>query len=243
MTDPIDWLGRPVGWEEIVYRLVSSLAACALLGLNRRRAGHSAGLRTVMLVGLAAAVAMIQANLLLPARGKTSESFAMLDLMRLPLGILTGIGFIGAGAIVRHGTLVTGVTTAATLWFATVLGLVFGGGQIAFGWVVALVALGILAGAKIVERWLREERSGTLRLKVPPGGPSDQEIVDRLRKGGFSIEKWHVTYAREVEARSVACILTWRGLARETMPPLGWVELLKDGQLDGFSWSSTAGDL
>jgi len=67
-----------------------------------------------MLVGLAASVAMIQANLLLPVAGKTSASFGVMDLMRLPLGILTGVGFIGAGAILKRGDLVTGMTTAAT---------------------------------------------------------------------------------------------------------------------------------
>ena len=69
-----------------------------------------------MLVALAAAISMIQVNLLLPSAGKPSDSFVMLDLMRLPLGVLSGMGFIGAGAIVRRNDLVQGVTTAATLW-------------------------------------------------------------------------------------------------------------------------------
>jgi putative Mg2+ transporter-C (MgtC) family protein len=58
------------------------------------------------------------------------------------LGILSGMGFIGAGAIVRTGSLVRGLTTAATLWFVTVLGLCFGGGQLALG--LAVLALGVL---------------------------------------------------------------------------------------------------
>jgi putative Mg2+ transporter-C (MgtC) family protein len=56
-----------------------------------------------MLVGLAASVAMIQANILLAIGGKTTTSFGVMDLMRLPLGILTGVGFIGGGAISRRG--------------------------------------------------------------------------------------------------------------------------------------------
>lgn len=63
--------------------------------------------------------------------GKTPESFAVMDLMRLPLGILTGVGFIGGGTILKKGDLVTGVTTAATLWLVTVIGLCLGGGQLA----------------------------------------------------------------------------------------------------------------
>src|ERR1700744_6524218 len=95
---------------------------------------------------------MIQANLLLDIRGKAPDSYVVLDLMRLPLGILTGVGFIGAGAILRRENMVVGVTTAATIWFATVLGLCFGGGQIYLGVISAFLGLFILRGLKWFER-------------------------------------------------------------------------------------------
>lgn len=120
-------------WTDIAARLLLTLIAAAIIGLDREAGGHNAGLRTTILVGLAAAVAMIQANILLPIDGKTAGSFSVLDLMRLPLGILTGVGFIGGGAILRKGDLVAGVTTAGTLWIMTVIGLCFGGGQLALG--------------------------------------------------------------------------------------------------------------
>ena len=118
-----------IGWQEIAWRLALAVIGGTLLGINRSERGMNAGLRTTLLVTVAAAVSMIQVNLLLGTSGKTPESFVMMDLMRLPLGILTGMGFIGAGAILRNGDRVKGVTTAATLWLATVLGLCFGGGQ------------------------------------------------------------------------------------------------------------------
>ena len=90
-------------WSEIALRLAIAAAASALIGFDRGERGRAAGLRTTMLVCLAATVAMIQVNLLLPMRGKVADSYVTLDLMRLPLGILSGIGFIGAGAIVRRG--------------------------------------------------------------------------------------------------------------------------------------------
>ena len=74
------------------------------------------GSDTTVLVGLAACVAMIEANLLLSVGGKVTDSFGSMDVLRLPLGVLTGVGFIGGGAILKRGDLVTGVTTAATLW-------------------------------------------------------------------------------------------------------------------------------
>src|ERR1700722_3313613 len=100
-------------WQDIALRLALSLAAGGLIGLNRGEHGRPAGLRTTILVCLAASAAMIQANLLLNMPGRTSDSFIALDLMRLPLGILSGIGFIGAGAIIRQGDRVKGITTAA----------------------------------------------------------------------------------------------------------------------------------
>jgi putative Mg2+ transporter-C (MgtC) family protein len=135
---------------EIWLRLILTVTAGALIGLNRGSRGHSAGFRTTILVGLAAVVAMIQADLLLSVSGKTSQSFSVMDVMRLPLGILTGVGFIGAGAILRRGNLVKGVTTAATLWVMTVIGLCFGGGQIPLG----LEATGLSLVVLFTLRWL-----------------------------------------------------------------------------------------
>ena len=120
-------------WPEIALRLALTVVAGTLVGLDRGRHGRPVGLRTTLLVCLAAAVSMIQTNLMLPTAGRKADSFVMLDLMCLPLGILTGMGFIGAGAILKRGELVLGITTAATLWFVTVLGLCFGGGQWVLG--------------------------------------------------------------------------------------------------------------
>jgi putative Mg2+ transporter-C (MgtC) family protein len=128
-------LGMPVhiSWLDIAIRLVLTIVAGGVIGLNRGVHGQAAGLRTTLLVCLAASISMIQVNLLLPMGGKTPGSFAVMDLMRLPLGILSGMGFIGGGAILRRGDIVRGVTTAATLWFTTVMGLCIGGGQIVLG--------------------------------------------------------------------------------------------------------------
>src|SRR5437899_13040955 len=129
-------------WGEICVRLALTMLAGAIIGFNRGARGHAAGFRTTILVCLAASVAMIQTNLLLPLSGKTPESFVVMDLMRLPLGILTGVGFIGGGAILKKGDLVTGVTTAATLWLVTVIGLCLGGGQLVLGSIAT--ALGVV---------------------------------------------------------------------------------------------------
>src|SRR6185312_17425482 len=138
-------MGMPlhISWSEIALRLLLTVIAGVLIGYDRSEHGKAAGMRTTLLVCLAASVAMIQVNLLLPTAGRTPDSFITNDLMRLPLGILTGVGFIGGGVILRRGDVVVGVTTAATLWMMTVIGLCLGGGQLALG--VAATALALLA--------------------------------------------------------------------------------------------------
>src|SRR5271170_101184 len=105
--------------------------------------------------------------------GRSSTSFVMLDLMRLPLGILSGMGFIGAGAILRKDDMVRGVTTAATLWFVTLMGLCFGGGQLRLGIAAFLLGMTVLSVFKWVERRVPQDREALIKLEVGPDGPND----------------------------------------------------------------------
>jgi len=152
-------------WTDIAIRLALTMLAGAIIGLNRGARGHAAGFRTTILVSLAASVAMIQANILLPLSGRTPESFAVMDLMRLPLGILTGVGFIGAGTIIKKGDLVIGVTTAATLWLVTVIGLCLGGGQLILGMVATVRAVITLWVLRWVDEMIPREHRARLIIR------------------------------------------------------------------------------
>jgi putative Mg2+ transporter-C (MgtC) family protein len=163
-------------WHDIAIRLALTMLAAGIIGFDREARGHAAGFRTTILLGLAASVAMIQTNLLLPITGKTPQSFAVMDLMRLPLGILTGVGFIGGGAILRRGDLVTGVTTAATLWLVTVIGLCFGGGQLILG--ITATALAVLTLWTLKRLDTSISRKHRARLVV--AGPDDWRPVDQV---------------------------------------------------------------
>ena len=110
-----------LSWADVLFRLALGFAAGFLIGLDRGEHAHTAGLRTTILVSVAATTAMIEANWLVVRTTDTQISILRLDMMRLPLGILSGIGFIGAGAILRRGEMVRGLTTAVTLWLVTVL--------------------------------------------------------------------------------------------------------------------------
>jgi len=156
-------------WDDIALRLLLTVVAGTLIGLNRGLRGHAAGLRTTILVALAAAAAMVQANILLSLAGKSPQSFATMDMMRLPLGILTGVGFIGAGAILKRGDLVTGVTTAATLWVVTVIGLCLGGGQIVLGLATTAIALFSVWVLKWIDLRIPREQRARLVIRTGEG--------------------------------------------------------------------------
>ncbi len=180
-------------WTDLVLRLICTLVAGAVIGYNRGEHGKAAGLRTNMLVCLAAALAMLQVNLLLPLAGRHPDSFVMNDLMRLPLGILTGVGFIGGGAILRRGDIVTGVTTAATLWYVTVVGLCFGGGQVLLGWIATAAGAFVLWVVQWIEGLLTVRFRARLTVTLDGGGPSDDAIRRRLHDGALAVKAVGVT--------------------------------------------------
>lgn len=159
---------------------------------------------------------MILANALLSTAGRAADSFIMLDLMRLPLGILAGMGFIGAGAIIRRDNLVLGVTTAATLWFVTVMGLCFGAAQIWLGVGASLLGVGILSGMKRLESSLKQYRQATLAVIAGEGGSSDDDIRSCVSAAGYQITSWSIVYGRSGKDREVTCLVQWRGRPSET---------------------------
>lgn len=199
-----------ITWEQIALRILLAAIASLLIGLNRDEKGHPAGMRTTMLVCLAACLAQLQANILLPTTGKTNASFAVLDLERLPLGILSGIGFIGAGVIVKkRNNIVSGVTTAATIWFVSVLGLLFGGGQLRLGCAATVLAVVILWGLKHVESLIPRQRRGQLCLTLDASAPAEDELRALIRKAGCRFERWNPTYNPTSTLSALDCTLRW----------------------------------
>jgi putative Mg2+ transporter-C (MgtC) family protein len=176
-----------ITWWEVAVRLLLSFAAGAVLGANRTEYGRAAGLRTTVLVCLTAAVSFILANLLLQTTGKTPDSFVSMDVMRLPLGILTGMGFIGAGAILHKENMVVGVTTAATLWFTTAMGFCFGAGQLALGFSLLFLGVVVLWCLQWIESRWKQHLEAVLIVVVSSEGLSEKEIAHRLEPHGYRL--------------------------------------------------------
>lgn len=191
-----------LSWTDMAIRLAATVVAGLLLGFNRDEHGKAAGMRTTLIVCLAASVAMMQMNLLLPLAGRHPDSFVTGDLMRLPLGILTGVGFIGGGAIVKRGDIVVGVTTAATLWLVTVIGLCMGGGQLVLGAITTVIGLLALWGIGTVKPWLAHEHPIRLTIELEADGPREEMLRHRLQDGGFRIVGCAASYSTKDVSRT-----------------------------------------
>ena len=228
-----------IGVGEIAMRLVLTLLAGGLVGLDRGQRGRAAGLRTTILVCLAASATMIQVNLLLGMRHRPEDSYIDLDLMRLPLGVLSGIGFIGGGAILRRGSRITGVTTAATLWFVSVMGLCLGGGQIGLGMALLVICLIVLKALKSFEYRIQRELYAHLHLTIHPDSLDEDELRSRLAKEKFRVvaltlksvntrEKSYRRYEMRVKCR--------KGHSRQRTPEF-ITELSRHPGVKRLSWS------
>ena len=122
---------------EIIKRILCSLILASLIGLEREKKRQAAGLRTHVLVSVGSSLIMLISLYIF----ELYKNIATLDPARIAAGVITGIGFLGAGAIIRAGNSVRGLTTAATLWLASMIGVTFGMGAYSIGIILSLFSL------------------------------------------------------------------------------------------------------
>lgn len=138
---------------DAVFRLLLAILLGGAIGLERESRGRPAGLRTHILVCLGATIIMIASTHMAEITQTVSPaSRIQVDPGRIAAGIVTGIGFLGAGAIIRLGDLVRGLTTAGCIWFVAALGITVGQGLYALAIVATVFALTVLLALTHVER-------------------------------------------------------------------------------------------
>ena len=130
-------------WLEMILRFLLAVALGAGIGYQRERAGKTAGLRTHILVSSGAALFTLVSIY--------GFSGAIVDISRVAAGVVVGIGFIGAGVILRgqREKEVAGLTTAATIWITAAIGLAAGAGMYLISVIATAVAVGVLFLPKV----------------------------------------------------------------------------------------------
>lgn len=138
---------------EMLTRLSAASGLALVLGIEREFRGKPAGLRSHMLVALgAAAFLLVGLEILYATAG--GDSSARIDPTRIVEGVIGGIGFLGAGSIIRSGTSVQGITTGASIWLAGAIGIAAGVGDLALATMVTVLALIIMTVLGAIERTL-----------------------------------------------------------------------------------------
>jgi putative Mg2+ transporter-C (MgtC) family protein len=173
--------------DEIVLRLLLGLLFGALIGLERSYHGRPAGFRTHALVCMASTALMLvtvyEQQWFQPPEGTR----ATIDPTRMAQGIMTGIGFLGAGVIMKDGLSVRGLTTAASIWITAGLGILVGIGFFLPAALTTALTFGALGGFRWIERRMPTESYAHFRVRFLPGRTLTQaEIVAVVAKHGFA---------------------------------------------------------
>jgi putative Mg2+ transporter-C (MgtC) family protein len=188
-----------LSWGESLLRLALAAALGGLIGLERELREREAGLRTHLLVALGSALFTIVGAYGFHDFLNTGASVVRADPTRIAAQIVTGIGFLGAGAIIRQGISVRGLTTAATLWVVAAVGLAAGAGYYSVAVIttalvlVALYPLRIMAHRVLIQ--FRPE-DGRLLVALPAGEPPGR-VVDEIERLGALISSLEVTQEGE----------------------------------------------
>ena len=150
--------------DQWLYRLLLSLVLGSVIGFERFFVRKPAGLRTITLVCVGSAAMMLLGE-------RMHEQSAIVDPSRIAQGVITGIGFLGAGTILHRRNDVVGLTTAATIWMASAVGIAAGAGELGLATGGTVAALIILRVYGRLESWMRRRgvRSRGPRADEEPG--------------------------------------------------------------------------
>jgi putative Mg2+ transporter-C (MgtC) family protein len=182
---------------EMFLRIGTAVLIGGAIGLERQVRERPAGLRTHLLVSLASATFMLVSAHFVPFQHYVADGVIRADVSRIASGVVMGIGFLGAGAIWHKGSDAKGLTTAASLWLVTALGLASGAGMFVLAWTAALVSLFVLFGLWAIEKRGRHRVRRRVLVVLASQGVARSHVIDTVRTGGHLVE--FVDYDRDLE--------------------------------------------
>lgn len=166
-------------YQLILGHLLAALAAGGAIGLERSWHGRPAGFRTHALVCLASSLLMLL-TVLQPSWFPGAADTVRLDPTRMAQGIMTGIGFLGAGVIFKEGITVRGLTTAASIWITSAIGVIIGSGLHFAAAVATVLTLGVLSLFRLIETRLPVHQYAAHRLRFERGNAMPEAAVRAL---------------------------------------------------------------
>jgi putative Mg2+ transporter-C (MgtC) family protein len=192
---------------ELITRIAAGAAFGGVIGYERDRHGRPVGLRTHLIVSMAAATFMVISSQFVYYQHYAKEDLVAVDTSRIGASVVSAVGFLAGGAILRTGASVQGMTTAAGLWMVTAIGMCAGSGMYIEGGVVTLmglIALTILRRLEDKEDHMQRRRVtvvlGELAKDITP-------VVDALAKLGANVSD--VEYEKRFEGDKKRIVATF----------------------------------
>ena len=201
--------------DSIYIKLACAVLAGTVLGLEREYSGHAAGLRTIILVCLMPTLALLACEIVFAHDHEA--------LSRIMQGLFAGVGFIGGGVILKHDKTdtVRGVTTAAVLWMATTLGLIFGFGLYQIGFIGLGLSFFVVYVLSPVARLFHTRRHAVLTITTTPGALTAQMGVEILSKLHLKATIVAFDYNAEASLHTLSFAISYR--TRDIIDLPAWV--------------------
>ena len=193
--------GWPVGNLVLcAIALVLSLVLCGIIGIEREKRGRSAGLRTHLLVGVGSCIIMIISIYGFPKIIHDDQIFTR-DVARLAAQVVTGVGFLGAGAIIHRNSGTRGLTTAATIWIVMAIGLACG----SFNFILAVGGTALIIVVLTIFRKVEaqiNQKAPLFIVKAKQTTPITSKVLEAAKTFGCSVTELTVEPldAEEIEA-------------------------------------------
>lgn len=197
---------------ESFLRIALAVVLGGAVGLEREFSGRAAGLRTHILVCLGATIIVLASTAVPRLYGNAYQETLRIDPGRIAAGIVTGIGFLGAGAIIRTGEFVRGLTTAACIWFAAALGIVIGEGFYLLAISSTVVVVLVLRVDEAVEGRIKSPvyRALIARIRSTNARGFETACRDVLKQKSMRIQDMDCAFDREGDFMEIKVYLKTR---------------------------------
>jgi putative Mg2+ transporter-C (MgtC) family protein len=215
-----------------VIRLLVAMVLGGLVGMERQTRGRAAGLRTNILVCLGSAAIIVAFQKLSMEFNVGAESAIRMDPARAAAGVITGIGFLGAGTIVKSKDFVRGLTTAASIWVVSSIGVTIGLGEYVIGVVLTLL---VLVALYILHRLpIKSDHYFSLQLKWAGDLGLLNEVTDQLDRAGARIKNRSVSRQPKIKCCEVVLVFRMRQIEKGKAI---LDRLQEDERFDEVGWS------
>lgn len=183
----MDYILETIGYEStFLFRILAAMILGGLVGMERQTRGRAAGLRTNILVCMGSAAVIVAFQKISLEFSLGDESVIRMDPARTAAGVITGIGFLGAGTIIKSKEFVRGLTTAASIWVVSAVGVIVGLGEYTIATVLTILVLISLYALNYLP--IKGDHYFPLRLKWTGGLDLLTDVFKQLSQEGVQIK-------------------------------------------------------